>query len=145
MPNDFVTVKNAPKASVFRAKVEDFRDEVVEMGGQILRREEEASIRARFYRTGAGLRSLREELITDGQRKIYRLFPTAYWMAFGEYGTGRRGAATGRPSPRGWRYGQRAGMAARRYSRIAVGVAKPQIDRDVKRRAAAFARNFTVN
>lgn len=131
--------------STFREQVERLRDELLVEAAPVLRREEEASIRERFYRTGAGLRSLQEEFITEGLRKIYRLFPTAFYMIFGEYGTGRRGSVSGRPVPRGWRYGPRKGMTARRYSRIAVDKARPQIERIAKERALAFARNVTVN
>lgn len=129
----------------FRSLVERLRDEILEVAAPTLRREQEASIRERFYRTGAGLRSLQDEVVTDGQKKIYRLFPTAFYMIFGEYGTGRRGSNTGRPTPRGWRYGPKPGMAARRYSRLAVAKARPEIDRHVKRRTQAFLQNMTVN
>ena len=142
---NFVELQISGVFKGFRSLVERLRDEILEVSAPTLRREEEASIKQRFYRTGAGLRSLQDEVITDGDRKIYRLFPTLFYMAFGEYGTGRRGAVTGRPAPRGWRYGKRAGMDARRYSRLAVAKARPEIERHTKRRTQAFLRNVTVN
>lgn len=131
----------------FRARIESLRDEIVIEGGKILRREEESSIRLRWYDEGRTLRSLQDRIDTEGDRKIYRLFPTATskrgapYPLFGEYGTGRAGARTGRPAPAGYTYGDRTGMKARRYSRIAVQVAKPQIVANSKRLIA----NFTVN
>lgn len=112
----------------FRHEVEQARDEGLTEGAQILRREEEASIRARWYDTGATLESLEEEVIEEGDTKTYRLSPTTFYAIFGEYGTGQRGAATGEPAPIGYRYGPSAGMEARRYSRIAVGIARPQVE-----------------
>lgn len=112
----------------FRREVEQMRDEALTEGAKILRREEESSIRQRWYRTGATLASLDERLVEEGDRKTYQLFPTTFYSPFGEWGTGRRGAATGETAPRGWRYGDKPGMEARRYSRIAVGVARPQVE-----------------
>lgn len=112
----------------FRREVEQMRDEALTDSTQIIRREEESSIRERWYLLGRTLESLEEEVIDDGDRKTYRLSPTAPHAIFGEYGTGRRGAATGEPAPRGWDYGDQPGMEARRYSRIAVGLARPQVE-----------------
>lgn len=130
-----------------RGRLEDLRDDVLIEGGKILRAEEEASIQLRWYDEGKTLSSLQEEVVREGDSITYRLFPTATsekgapYPLFGEYGTGRRGAATGRPAPRGYRYGDRQGMAARRYSRIAVMNAKPLIES----RAKAMIANFTVS
>lgn len=145
MSAELVEVQFPRFLSDLRARVELMRDEALKESSGILRREEEASIRERFYRTGAGLRSLEEETVTEGQKKIYRLFPTAFYMIFGEYGTGRRGAATGLPVPRGYKHGPKPGMAARRYSRIAMGKARPQIEAVFIERAKVFAKNLTVN
>lgn len=112
----------------FRRELEQMRDEALNQSAQILRREEEASIRSRWYDVGATLQSLEDEIIDEGDKKTYRLSPTTFYAVFGEYGTGQRGRATGQPAPQGWTYGERAGMEARRYSRIAVGVARPQIE-----------------
>lgn len=130
----------------FKSRIEDLRDEIVTSGGKILRREEESSIRLRWYDEGRTLRSLQEEVIREGDKVIYRLFPTATspqgfpYPTAGEYGTGRRGAATGRPAPRGWRYGDKPGMKARRYSRIAVAIARPQVIGSAK----GLIANFTI-
>lgn len=131
-------------------RIRDFRDELLISGSKILRREEETSIRRLWFRTGATLTSLREEIVEEGERKTYRLFPTttsrrgAPYPLFGEYGTGRRGAATGRPALRGYRYGSRQGIAARRFSRMAVASAKPQIDSMARQRLQSFAANVTL-
>jgi len=131
----------------FQQRVERLRDDVTVEGGAILRREEEASIRLRWFDSGRTLGSLQEQVVTEGDARIYRLFPTATskrgapYPLFGEYGTGQAGARTGGPTPSGYRYGSKAGMAARRYSRIAVAQAKPQIVANAKQLIA----NFTVN
>lgn len=127
----------------FRREVEQTRDEALTEGAKILRREEEASIRERWYLHGRTLRSLDDDVITDGDTKTYRLVPTAPHAIFGEYGTGQRGAATGQPAPRGWRYGDKPGMAARRYSRIAVGIARPQVEDVFRLRIREMAQRLT--
>lgn len=111
-----------------RREVEQARDEALTDSSKILRREVESSIRQRWYKLGRTLESLDDDVIDDGDRKTYRLIPTAAHAIFGEYGTGRRGAATGQPAPKGWKYGDKPGMEARRFSRIAVGVARPQVE-----------------
>lgn len=148
---ELVTLQLSPIFHDFRSRVEGLRDRILTDASQVLRREEEASIRRLWYRTGATLKSLREEFVVDGMKKTYRLMPTAVskrgapYPLFGEYGTGRLGASTGKPAPRGYNYGEKAGMAARRYSRIAVATAKPQIDSLAKERVRRFALNATVN
>lgn len=127
----------------FRREVEQIRDEGLVEGARILRREEEASIRQRWFKFGRTLGSLTEEVVTEGDKKSYRLIPTAMHAIFGEYGTGLRGAATGGPAPRGYRYGSKPGMAARRYSRIAIAIARPQIEDVFKLKARELAKNLT--
>lgn len=140
-------VQLSPIFRNFRSRVEELRDSVTVQGGKILRREVESSVRLRWYDSGKTLRSLEEDVITQGESQRYILTPTATgesgapYPLFGEYGTGRRGAATGRPAPRGYRYGDRTGMKARRFSRIAVGIAAPQIVGSAK----GLIANFTVN
>lgn len=142
--SDFVQVTVSPFFSNFQQIIESLRNKVLDETGPILRKEEEASIRARWYRLGRTLRSLEEDVITDGLRKTYNLFPTAPHAVFGEYGTGRRGAATGKPAPRGYRYGDKPGMAARRYSRLAVESARPRVIRMARATARDLAKNVTV-
>lgn len=127
----------------FRREVEQMRDEALTEGAKILRREEESSIRQRWYLLGRTLESLEEEIIDEGDRKTYRLIPTAAHAIFGEYGTGRRGAATGETAPRGWKYGDKPGMEARRYSRIAVGVARPQVEDAFRLKVQEMAAGLT--
>lgn len=147
MPEEFVTVELGPIFHNFRARVESLRDDVLATGSKILRQEEESSIRLRWFDKGVTLRSLEEETVTDGDAKIYRLFPTATskrgapYPLFGEYGTGRAGAASGQPAPTGYEYGDNPGMRARRYSRIAVAQARPR----VIAKASELMRHFTVN
>lgn len=95
--------------------------------GKILRREQDASMRRRWYRTGASVESLSDEVIDEGEKSTYRLTVGTFYSIFGEYGTGQRGAATGQPAPPFYRYGSKPGMAARRFSRLAIDAAKPQI------------------
>lgn len=142
--SDFVEVTIAPFLSKPGGYFEDLRDRIIEKGAGILKRAEQASIRRRWYRLGRTLRSLEEQTETKHDRASYSLSPTAAHAPFGEYGTGRRGAATGRPAPRGWKYGKKPGMAARRYSRIAVAQARPKIISVAQGQAQVFARNVTV-
>lgn len=147
MAEQLVTVELGSIFRNFQQRMERLRDQVTVEGGVILRREEEASIRLRWYDEGQTLRSLQEKIDTEGDARIYRLFPTATskrgapYPLFGEYGTGQAGARTGGPTPAGYIYGDSAGMAARRYSRIAVVQAKPQIVANAKQLIA----NFTVS
>lgn len=127
----------------FRHEVEQARDEGLIEGARILRREEETSIRQRWFRLGRTLGSLQEEFVEEGDKKSYRLIPTAMHAIFGEYGTGLRGRATGQPAPRGWTYGSKPGMAARRYSRIAVAIARPQVEDAFKQKVRDLVRNVT--
>jgi hypothetical protein len=141
---ELVTLQLSPIFTRFQQRVERLRDEILTEGGGILKREYQISIRQRWFRTGATLASLQEETVTEGNRKTFRLFPTATndgapYPLFGEYGTGRRGSSTGRPAPRGYRYGDRAGMTARRFSRIAVEQAKPQVDDMARLKLREFA------
>lgn len=145
--SDFVQVFPPRLFSRLREELEELRANVLTETAPILRRAEEASIRQRFYRTGKGLRALKEETVTEGQKKSYRLFPTAFYMIFGEFGTGRRGARTGGPAPRGYTYGkkEKGSMEARRYSRIAVADVRPRIIETAASVARTFARNVTVS
>lgn len=123
----------------FRRELYQMRDEALKDGAEIVRREEESSIRQRWYLLGRTLNSLEEEIIDEGDNKTYRLTPTAAHAIFGEYGTGQRGRATGQPAPTGWTYGDKPGMAARRYSRIAVGIARPQVEDVFRLKVREFA------
>jgi hypothetical protein len=138
---ELATVRYSPVFRRFEPAVRGFRDVVLAESATIVKREEQVSIRRLWYRTGATLNSLAERTIDEGQRKVYQLFPTTFYAPFGEYGTGRAGAASGRPAPRGYIYGQSKGLVARRYSRLAVAAAKPKVDQ----RAAELARRFAAN
>lgn len=146
MSDQFVTVTLSPFFTRFREQIEGLQTTIVEKGARILRQEEESSIRKFWYRTGTTLRSLKQETVRQGDKAIYRLWPTTFYSPFGEYGTGRRGARTGQPAPRGWRYGTRekGSMEARRFSRRAVETARPKVIRVSIEQAQAFARNVTV-
>jgi hypothetical protein len=142
--SDLVTLRLSPVFSDLRKSVERLRDEILEDAKPILRREWALSVRARWFRTGATLNSVVDETVVEGDRKTYRFWPTvtseggAPYPLFGEYGTGRRGAETGRPTPAGYRYGSKVGMTARRFSRIAVGLAKPQVNDAARLRLRQF-------
>lgn len=147
MAGQLAHVHFSPIFRNFKARVESLRDKVLTEGGKILREEEEASIRLRWYDSGATLKSLQEQVVTESESKVYQLFPTATskrgfpYPTAGEYGTGQLGARTGKPAPSGWVYGDSKGMRARRYSRIAVVNARPK----VVAKAKAVIANFTVN
>ena len=115
-----------------------FRDDLLNDSARILREEHVASIRQRWYDTGKSLGSFTEEIVEQGDRKTF-LRSSSYAIAlFGEYGTGRRGAASGGPPPRGYVYGESKGMAARRYSRLAVAAARPRVEQLGRERLRVF-------
>lgn len=144
---DFVTVQLSPIFRTYRKEAEKLQDDVLFAGAQVLRRNYIASVTTgstRFFRTGAGLQSTREEFDEQGPVKSYSLIPQAFYMIFGEYGTGRLGSATGRPAPRGWRYGSKPGMRARRFGRNAIATSKPEVDRQALELVRTFAANMTT-
>lgn len=112
---------------VFRSRVLKWRDEELESAGQILEGHSQASVRERFYRTGAALASLDDVTVEKGLTKSYQQFSELFYFRFGEYGTGRRGAESGVPHPMNYRYGQRAGMSARFMLGNALERAEPEI------------------
>lgn len=141
-----VQVQLSPIFSTFRRKVEKLQDDILFAGASVLRRQYITSVTSgstRFFRTGAGLQSTREEFDEQGNKSAYRLIPQAFYMIFGEYGTGRLGSATGRPAPRGWRYGPKPGMRARRFGRNAIQVSRPEVDKQAIALAKKFAANMT--
>ena len=145
-----VQVQLSPIFSTFRREVQKLQDEVLFAGAQVLRRNYIASVTTgptttRFFKTGAGLQSTREEFDEKGNKSTYSLIPQAFYMVFGEYGTGRRGAETGTPAPRGWRYGSKQGMRARRFGRNAVQVSRPEVNRQAIALAQKFAASMTTN
>lgn len=147
MADQLVTIQLGSIFHNFRSRMNSLIDDIATESGKVIRREEEASIRLRWYDEGKTLRSLKEEIDIQPERRVYQLFPTATsergfpYPTAGEYGTGQEGKRTGRPAPTGWEYGDKTGMKARRYSRIAVGLAKPQVIGKAKELIA----NFTVN
>ena len=143
--SELVELQLSPIFKDFKSRMTTLRDDITLDARPILRREYATSVHQRFFRTGAGLQSTAEELTVENERAIYRLIPQAFYMIFGEYGTGRRGAETGGPAPRGYRYGPKPGMAARRFGRIALATAKPEIDKAALNRVRRFAANATVN
>lgn len=144
MNEQFVTVRLPPILTRFPERMAALPEQIIEKTAPILRSAEEASIRKRWYRRGRTLRSLKDDIKKQGSKWIYRLFPTTFYAAFGEWGTGRRGAQSGSPAPRGWKYGKKAGMTARRYSRIAVHNARPRVIDAAQQQIKEFARNVTV-
>jgi len=113
--SDFVKI-NLPgwlRAGNIESEILSWRDEALAESGKILESESQASVRERFYRTGAALASLQNQTIGEGSRKSYEEFSELFYFRFGEYGTGRRGRASGVPHPASYRYGSTPGMAAR--------------------------------
>jgi hypothetical protein len=149
--SELVTLQLGRVFSDFRQRVERLRDSILDDGKKIVRREWGTSVRQMFFRTGATLASAQEKVESRGDDRIYTLTPTATspkgapYPLFGEYGTGRRGAASGQPAPAGYRYGSRIGMTARRFSRIAIAVAAPQVSTMARAKVKQFAQHVTVN
>lgn len=148
--SEFVTVQLPRFLTHFREELSELVDDVLTETSPILKAEEQASIRSRWYRSGRTLRSLKDETVPIKDGKAYRLFPAATsergapYPLFGEFGTGRRGATSGGRTPKGYRHGSSAGMTARRFSRIAVVTARPKIIQAAQQTVRAFARNVTV-
>jgi hypothetical protein len=104
------------------------QSEVLKESGGILRRHLESSMRIRWYRTGASVESISEgEITTEGDKARFALTVGTFYSIFGEYGTGQRGAATGQPAPPFYKYGSKPGMSARRFGRLAIETARPEI------------------
>jgi hypothetical protein len=104
------------------------QSEALKESGTVLRRRLELSMRARWYRTGASVGSISEgEIATEGNKSRIALTVGTFYSIFGEYGTGQRGAATGQPAPAFYKYGSKPGMSARRFSRLAIEDARPEI------------------
>jgi len=148
--SEFVQVTLSPIFRQFGNAVTGMVDELTIQGGKLLRQELETSIRERWYDTGATLASVQDELIEKGFSRSYSVWPTAVsrkgapYPLFGEYGTGGRGSLTGRPAPAGYRYGQVKGIAARRYARIAVGLARPKVEGLTLSKVSKLAANLTT-
>ncbi len=152
MAEELATYTLSPIFRTLKQSVEGLRDQILLAGSVTLRRELGTSMRSgdtRWYRSGTAFRSLREEFTTDGDKKAYRLWPTAVskrgapYPLFGEYGTGLAGRASGGPAPVGYSWGSSKGIRARRYARTAVQQARPQIDRMAGEQAKRFAANMT--
>lgn len=116
----------------FRRDVLEFRDEALKSAGQILEQESRLSVRQRFYRTGAALRSVEHRTTEEGERKTYEQFSELFYFRFGEYGTGRRGRLSNVPHPASYQYGDRPGMTARFMLGTALRIAKPRILRQFR-------------
>lgn len=155
--SDLVQLQLSKIFSDFRARVERLQDAILKGAQPIVRRNWGLSVSGglgtehRWFRTGATLQSAKDEFGGEGDRKFYRLISDrrsergAPVSLFGEYGTGRAGALTGRPAPPGWRYGQKPGMRARRFARHALAIATPQVNLMAMRKARQFAQNATVS
>lgn len=137
--------------SDFRQRMEKLQDEILKGAQPIVRRNWALSVAGslgsqyRWFKTGLTLQSAMDEFGSEGNRKFYRLGPRTFYAIFGEYGTGREGARTGGRPPVGYKYGQKPGMRARRFTRHALSIAKPQIELSAIRKVKQFAANATVN
>lgn len=94
----------------------------------VLKRFVASSIRARWYRTGASLRAMDTQSQAGDGKGFAVAFSGMFYDVFGEYGTGKRGAAN-RPAvvPAGWRYGSVPGMRARYAFHAGLDEAMPEI------------------
>lgn len=137
MAEDFVqvTLPNWLRGSFFKAKILKWRKSALEASGKILDRESHTSVRERFYRTGLAESSLENQIVSVANENVlsYEEFSELYYFRFGEYGTGRRGEASGVPHPASYRYGTVAGMSARFMLGNALQVAAPQIVSEFQR------------
>ena len=99
------------------------------------------SIRQRWYDTGRSVRSFTIKALLRRRNggEIEAESGTPY-DAFGEFGTGTRGAASGVVHPATWRYGTVRGIAARRMYGKALDEATPVILAAVNRRMGNFKR-----
>lgn len=98
------------------------------------------SLRARWYRTGFSIRNYLAQAIQRRNGGRIQVVSGAPYDAFGEYGTGRRGAASGvTDRPASWRYGTVAGMTARRQFTRGLEAASPAIVAAINRRMQSFA------
>lgn len=122
-----VTIPRFFDGQVFRSRILKWRDGALRSAGQILERHSQASVRERFYRTGAALASLDNQTVEQGNRKSYQEFSELFYFRFGEFGTGRRGAESGVPHPAGYRHGRTPGMSARFMLGNALERAEPEI------------------
>jgi len=142
--SDLVQLQLGKIFSDFRQRMERLQMAVLKGVQPIVRFNWARSVRERWFRTGATLQSAVDEFSGEGDSKFYRLRPMTFYAIFGEYGTGRRGAVSGRPAPAGYHYGPKPGMQARRFARHALAIARPQIDQSAIRKVRQFAANMTI-
>lgn len=142
-----VTVQLSPIFSTFKAEIEKLQDSILAQGRTAIRRQWPISLTTgttRWFRTGATLQSAVEEVVIDGEKKTFKFGPTAFYAIFGEYGTGRAGALTGRPAPADYRYGSKPGMRARRFGRHTIAVVRPEVTAQAVKLTQQFAAKMTT-
>lgn len=146
MADQFVQVilPNWLRGSFFKDKILQWRKTALEAAGKVLDRESHTSVRERFYRTGVAESSLENQIVSTVNANVlsYEQFSELYYFRFGEYGTGRRGEASGVPHPASYEYGDVAGMSARFMLGNALQVATPQILSEFQRFAAQLPREL---
>ena len=142
-----VQVQLAPIFSTFRREVEELQDEILAQGRTSIRRQWPVSLTSgstRWFKTGATLQGVKEETVTKDNNKSFRFWPTTDYAIFGEYGTGRAGASSGTPDPRGYRYGSKQGIRARRFGRHTISAVRPEVTRAAVELARKFAAHMTT-
>ena len=137
-----VTIPSFFHGEVFRTRILQWRDDALESAGKILERESRLSVRERFYRTGAALGSLEDLTVEKGLKKTYEQFSELFYFRFGEYGTGKRGRASGVSHPANYRYGQVTGMSARFMLGTALDRAEPEIISEFQEFASEIGRRL---
>jgi hypothetical protein len=145
--NELVTISPALLSFLahFGERVAEFQEELVEDLRPTVMDRYRQSIARRWYDTGATHNTLLEKRERQAPRSMFRVEATTPYAKFGEWGTGQRGQATGQPAPSGYKYGSKRGIAARRYTRLAVAEMTPELRAQARARVAAFARNVAVN
>lgn len=147
MADEFVqvTLPTWLRGPFFKAKILQWRKSALEAAGKIVDRESHVSVRQRFYRTGVAEGSLENQFVGNPNADVlsYEQFSELYYFRFGEYGTGRRGSASGVPHPASYEYGTVPGMSARFMLGNALQIAAPQVISEFQRFAAQLPRDIT--
>jgi hypothetical protein len=139
---NFVRVVIGRFLTTLRARIERVMlEEAPRDASDVLLNYVRASIRFRAFRTGALQRSPEERFERRGLRGASSVFSDLYYAKFVEFGTGRRGAASGATPPPGYAYGPRAGMTARQPFALGLKAARPEIVKVFERHAERLKRD----
>jgi hypothetical protein len=133
---NFVDVYISRSLTTLRSRIErEMLEEAPKSASSVLLNFVRASIRFRAYKTGALQRSPEERFGRRGFRGFAEVFTLLFYAKWIEWGWGRRGAASGVRPPAGYKYGDRAGAAARQPFALALKAARPEIHKVFVRHA----------